>query len=51
MSEKFDGYCMTCRATVTVPKGKYRVTKNNRGSLAGDCPECGKKVFKITKKR
>jgi hypothetical protein len=50
-TEAFDGYCMTCRETVTVPKGQYKTMANNRGSLRGTCPQCNKTVFKITKKR
>lgn len=47
MAEEFDGRCMTCRETVHVTGGVYRVTSNKRGSVAGPCPECGKTVFKL----
>jgi DNA-directed RNA polymerase subunit RPC12/RpoP len=42
-----EGRCMKCKKAVEIKDGKEKVMKNGMKAMAGCCPECGTKVFRI----
>jgi len=44
-------YCLKCRQKREIKDPKQVTLKNNRLAVQGTCPVCGKKVFKIDKRK
>lgn len=42
-------YCMKCRKKVEIKDPKSVTLKSQRPAVAGVCPDCGTKVFRIGK--
>ncbi len=45
-----EGRCMKCKKQVEIKNPKDRVMKNGMAAVAGECPKCGTKVFRIVGK-
>lgn len=45
--EKFEGYCVKCKAKREVPAGEPERTSNGMLMVKGRCPECGTTVCRI----
>lgn len=43
------GYCVKCKAKVTMKDAENKVASNGRSMLQGSCPKCGTKVTKFVK--
>ena len=46
-SERYEGYCVKCRKTVTMENPKVVTTKNGRRAAKGTCPNCGTTVYRF----
>lgn len=40
-------YCLKCRAHRDMVKTEARTLKNGRPGVAGECPKCGARMFRI----
>jgi len=44
-----EAYCMKCRTKVEIKNPQSIVFPNGKPAQSGECPTCGKKVFRIGK--
>ncbi len=42
-----DGYCVKCKAKVTLKDAQEITLKNGRPAVKGKCEKCGTSVFRI----
>lgn len=42
-------YCLKCRKKVEIKDPRETTLRNRKPAVAGSCPVCGKKVFRIGK--
>jgi hypothetical protein len=49
MAEKYEGYCVKCRAKRQFD-GEVKKLDNGKKAAQGNCPECGTKMTRILPK-
>lgn len=50
MEEKYEAYCLRCKAKKIVQNPEIHTMKKGMKAVKGTCPDCGCKMFKILPK-